>query len=102
MPRLLTAVTPEDLQAAVRCVRRLGNAAALERLERREPELTELLLTEASRVHRRLCRQRLPPPLVRQLTRRIETLGITLVFAAALAALRATTPRRPMPPDPVL
>lgn len=97
MPWPPRGVTPAERAAAVRRVRRLGNTAALAWLERQEPELTELLLEEAGRIHRQLVRHRLTPQQVRRLTRRIEHLGVTLVLAVRLA--RRVTPALPVPPD---
>lgn len=97
---LTPAVSPAELRAAVRQVRRLGNAAALAWLERREPELTELLLVQATYLHGVLHQHRLPPKVIRRLTRRIEHLGITLVLA--IRSSQPPTPALPIPPDPAV
>lgn len=86
MPPILVA--KDDVLAAVLRLRRLGNTAGLERLERRQPELAELLLDTAADLHRRLSRARLPPVAVRRLTRRVEDLGVTLVDAVLIAQMR--------------
>ena len=98
MSLVTRAVTPADLRQAVRQVRRLGNDAALHHLERLEPELTELLLVEASHLHQQLIDLYLPLSRVRRLNRRIENLGVVLVLAARLAHQRSLTPALPVPP----
>ena len=102
MSLVTRAVTPADLRQAVRQIRRLGNDAALRQLERLEPELTELLLVEASHLHQRLIDLHLPSSKVRRLTRRVENLGVVLVLAARRAHQRSLTPTLTVPPNPVL
>lgn len=81
-------VAKDDVLAAILRLRRLGNHAGLVRLERTQPELTELLLDTASDLHRRLSRARLPPPVVRRLVRRVENFGLTLADAVLIAHVR--------------
>ena len=97
MPPTLVVV-PADLLAATHRLRRLGNRAALERLELTQPDLTEVLLTGSADVHRRLARCRLDPLVVRRLTRRVENLGLTLVDAVLVAAARQAHHRLGLPP----
>ena len=76
-----SVVTAADVLAALRQVRQVGLTASLEDLERREPELLAMLTEQASELHHRLGRLRVPPKAQRLLTRHVERLGLHLVLA---------------------
>jgi hypothetical protein len=74
-------INPDQLQAAVEAVDRLGTWPLLSRLEQREPEVAEVVLEELTELHHELYHMGLSRPRLRRFGRRLRRLCCTVVLA---------------------
>lgn len=74
-------VTPEQVDQASEIVDRLGTWPLLTELERREPDLTELVLEELTELHHALYQMRVPPAKLKRYGRRLRRLCCNLIVA---------------------
>jgi hypothetical protein len=70
-----------DILRAILEQRRIGNGAAIELLERVEPDLVEFVMEELGQIHKRLLESGASAKHTQRLFRRIETLAVVAVLA---------------------